>query len=110
MHGTLKNCCHCGTDYSGGADDRVCASCRKPRTHQKLPSKGLTFRQNQIVDLVIEAKLNKEIAFELHLTEGTVKEYMNRIFHKLGVRSRVELAVWGCRRSLVVAEEVTPVL
>ena len=39
--------------------------------------------------------LNKEIAYELHLTEGTVKEYLNRIFRKLDVSNRTELAVWA---------------
>lgn len=42
-----------------------------------------------------QAKLNKEIAYELHLTEGTVKEYLNRIFRKLEVTNRTALAVWA---------------
>lgn len=68
----------------------VCAECRKPKT-----TRVLSFREGQIVDLVRQAKANKEIAFELHLSEGTVKEYLNRIFHKLDVKSRTELAVWA---------------
>jgi DNA-binding NarL/FixJ family response regulator len=44
---------------------------------------------------VSQAKLNKEIAHELHLTEGTVKEYLNRIFKKLEVSNRTALAVWA---------------
>jgi DNA-binding NarL/FixJ family response regulator len=59
-----------------------------------LPRK-LTFREKQIVDLVIQAKLNKEIAYELHLSEGTIKEYLHKVFRKLGVKSRTELAVWA---------------
>jgi DNA-binding NarL/FixJ family response regulator len=47
------------------------------------------------VDLVRQAKQNKEIAYRLHLSEGTVKEYLNRIFRKLGVSNRTELAVWA---------------
>jgi DNA-binding NarL/FixJ family response regulator len=45
------------------------------------------------VELVAEARSNREIARELGLTHGTVKEYMVRIFRKLGVRNRVELAL-----------------
>ena len=45
--------------------------------------------------MVSKAKLNKEIAYELHLTEGTVKEYLNRIFQKLGTTNRTELALWA---------------
>jgi two-component system nitrate/nitrite response regulator NarL len=48
-----------------------------------------------VVTLVSQAKLNKEIAHELHLTEGTIKEYLNRIFRKLGMSNRTELAVWA---------------
>jgi DNA-binding NarL/FixJ family response regulator len=47
------------------------------------------------VDLVRQAKPNKEIAYQLHLSEGTVKEYLNRIFRKLDVSNRTELAVWA---------------
>jgi DNA-binding NarL/FixJ family response regulator len=43
----------------------------------------------------------------LHLTEGTVKEYLNRIFRKMGATNRTELAVWAvtvdCGVPLVIA-------
>ena len=58
-------------------------------------SPTLSFREKQVVELVAQAKLNKEIAHELHLTEGTIKEYLNRIFRKLGKTNRTELAVWA---------------
>lgn len=41
--------------------------------------------------------LNKEIAFELHLTEGTIKEYLNRIYRKVGAINRTELAVMAIK-------------
>jgi two-component system, NarL family, nitrate/nitrite response regulator NarL len=55
----------------------------------------LSFREKQVVDLVSQSKLNKEIAHELHLAEGTVKEYLHRIFRKLGTKNRTELAVFA---------------
>jgi DNA-binding NarL/FixJ family response regulator len=58
-------------------------------------SKELTFREHQIVDLVAQGKTNKEVAFHLLLTEGTIKEYLNRIFKKAGVSNRTELAIWS---------------
>ena len=60
-----------------------------------MASRNLSFREKQIVDLVRQAKANKEIAYELHLSEGTVKEYLNRIFRKVEVKSRTQLAVWA---------------
>lgn len=60
----------------------------------------MTFREGQVVQLVAAGKLNKEIAFELHLTEGTVKEYVHRIFLKTGSSNRTELAVKYLNKSL----------
>jgi len=58
-------------------------------------SPKLSFREKQVVDLVSQGKLNKQIAHELHLTEGTIKEYLHRIFRKLGTTNRTELARWA---------------
>jgi DNA-binding NarL/FixJ family response regulator len=74
--------------------ERICMSCRAPRGGKRLNS-TLSFREKQVVRLVAKAKLNKEIALELHLTEGTIKEYLNRIFRKLALTNRTELAVWA---------------
>lgn len=62
-----------------------------------MTAEVLSTRERQIVELLVAGKLNKEIAHELDLTEGTIKEYMNRMFHKLTFRNRVELAVWYVR-------------
>ena len=67
-----------------------------PRQEIKRPfNRTLSLREKQVVDLICKAKLNKEIAYELHLTCGTVKEYLNRIFRKVGATNRTELAVWA---------------
>ncbi len=50
--------------------------------------------------MVAEGKLNKVIEFELHLTEGTIKEYLVKIFRKTGVSNRTELAIWVWRQSV----------
>jgi DNA-binding NarL/FixJ family response regulator len=92
----LKSCCRCGGEFRADSNERVCPNCRQP---QQVPSKTmnrhLTLREKQIVGLVSQAKLNKEIAYQLHLSEGTIKEYLNRIFRKLELRNRTELAVWS---------------
>lgn len=93
-----KTCYRCG-DQISTATGRVCSSCRKPRMRLRTEpvSRRLSFREKQIAELVSHAKLNKEIAFELRLTEGTIKEYLNRIFRKLEIKNRTELAVWALR-------------
>ena len=55
----------------------------------------LTLREREIVGLIRFGKLNKEIAHELSLSEGTVKEYLHRIFRKVDVKNRTELAIWA---------------
>ena len=55
----------------------------------------LTPREEQVVALVAEGLSNRDIARELSLSEHTVKEYLFRIFEKLGVSSRVELVLYA---------------
>lgn len=95
---TPRSCFRCGKEFLANQAERLCSDCRKPRVRTADASKTLAFREKQIVELVQQAKLNKEIAFELHLTEGTIKEYLNRIFRKLGVSNRTELAIWAFRQ------------
>jgi DNA-binding NarL/FixJ family response regulator len=60
---------------------------------QKLVA--LTQRQGQIVSLVAQGLKNKEIAFSLGITEGTVKVYLYKLFHKLGMNDRLDMALYG---------------
>jgi two-component system nitrate/nitrite response regulator NarL len=56
---------------------------------------SLTPREREIVTLLRQGMRNKQIAGEMSITEGTVKIYLFRLFHKLGVRNRFELARCG---------------
>lgn len=57
------------------------------------PLGGLAPREKLIAQLVSRGLRNKEIAHELGMTEGTVKIYLHRIYEKLGIENRVELAM-----------------
>jgi len=50
----------------------------------------VTPRQKEIWRFLSRGLSNKEIARELDLTEGTVKQHISALFRKLGIRSRVE--------------------
>jgi DNA-binding NarL/FixJ family response regulator len=91
----LRNCFRCGKEFRSESGKRVCPSCAAPKNVKKPLNPKLSLRERQVVNLICKAKLNKEIAYELHLTEGTVKEYLNRIFRKVGTANRTELAVWA---------------
>ena len=64
----------------------------------------MTKREADVVRLAVEGLSNREIARELGLTEHTVKNYLFRIFDKLGVSNRVEL-VLSCLRQEEAARE-----
>lgn len=51
----------------------------------------LTPRENEVFALVIRGKLNKQIAFELHASERTIKAHRHNVMQKLQVRSVAEL-------------------
>jgi DNA-binding NarL/FixJ family response regulator len=53
----------------------------------------LNVRELMVARLVAKGQTNRQIGQRLHLSEHTVKNYLYRVFEKVGVRSRVELAV-----------------
>jgi two-component system, NarL family, nitrate/nitrite response regulator NarL len=53
----------------------------------------LTSREAEIANLISRGLRNKEIARELHLSEGTVKMHLHRIYEKLRLRGRMQLAL-----------------
>ena len=67
----------------------------------------MTKREADVVRLAIEGLSNREIARELGLTEHTVKNYLFRIFDKLGVSNRVELVLSCLRQEEAAREEAT---
>jgi DNA-binding CsgD family transcriptional regulator len=54
--------------------------------------RGLTVSERRIVDLVAAGRSNPEVAAELFMSRRTVEDHLSKIYRKLGVRSRTELA------------------
>lgn len=63
---------------------------------------SLTPQQFRVATLLVQGLLNKQIAYELHVTEATIKAHVTEIFRKLGVHSRTQAALLFSRL------EVTP--
>jgi DNA-binding NarL/FixJ family response regulator len=61
----------------------------------------LTRRERQLVSLLAQGLKNKEIAYAMTLGEGTVKVYLTRLFKKVGVDDRFELALFALNNFLV---------
>lgn len=66
--------------------DRPAAELSQPRT---LNEAKLSARQKEVLDLLAAGKSNKQIAWALGISEGTVKVHVNAAFRALGVHNRV---------------------
>ena len=61
----------------------------------------LTPREEEVLQLLVEGLSNREIGARLHLTEGTVKNYVSAIIAKLQANDRTHAVVTALRRGLV---------
>ena len=64
------------------------------------PAATLTRREHQVALAVLEGASNREIAQKLGVGEQTVKNHLSAIFDKLGVSSRLELALYAVHHRL----------
>jgi len=60
----------------------------------------LTRREQDVLRLISQGRSNKQIARELHITEGTVKGHVSIILAKLGVSDRTQAALFAVRHGL----------
>ena len=59
------------------------------------PAPKITAAEQRVLSLVCKAKTNKEIAAVLGISPATVKRHLEKILSKLGLRNRVEVAIYG---------------
>ena len=65
------------------------------------PEQGLTTRELEILQLIVEGKSNKEIAAQLNLSANTVAVHRANIMDELGIHKTAELVVYAIRNGLV---------
>jgi DNA-binding NarL/FixJ family response regulator len=71
-------------------------------------SELLTPREREIVRHVALGLRNFEVAKKLFISEQTVKTHLNNVFQKVGVRDRVELALYAARAGIIGIHERPP--
>lgn len=76
----------------------IIARMRPLQTVKARGMASLTRREEDVVRLVTEGLRNEEISQKLAITEHTVRNYLCRIFEKLGLSSRVELVLYALSR------------
>ena len=66
----------------------------KPKSEFDYAAHGISDKEREIMELVATGLSNKEIAGELFLSEGTVRNYISILLEKLELRDRTQLAVY----------------
>jgi DNA-binding NarL/FixJ family response regulator len=61
----------------------------------------LTARERQVLELILTARSNREIAAELGIEERTVKAYVGRLMRKTGADNRIKLSMFALSLSLL---------
>lgn len=79
---------------SAALTEVLATAIRKPASRQQADINNLTNREYEILTLIAKGMSNKVIARELGISDGTVKVHVKHLLKKLGLRSRVEAAVW----------------
>jgi len=64
------------------------------------PDAGLTPREREVLGLLARGATNREIARELYLSEGTVKNHVSNILSRLGLRDRTQAALYAREHGL----------
>lgn len=74
-----------------------------PALQEESPGEkwGLTRREMQMVAAIVEGSSNRDIAEKFGVREDTVKHHLTSIFSKLGVTTRLELALFALEHKLV---------
>ena len=65
-------------------------------------SVSFTGREQQVLNLLLDGRSNREIALSLKIEERTVKSYVTRLMRKMGVRNRTALSMRAQGRSTEV--------
>ena len=74
---------------------------------RSLADVTLTPREREIIRLVALGLRNAEVATKLFISDETVKTHLNNIFRKLGLRDRVELALYAVRVGIIGVQAAT---
>lgn len=70
-------------------------------SQEPSPASTLTPRERQVIAAIVDGASNKDIGRQFGLSEQTVKNHLSRVFDKLGVSTRLELALYAVHHQLL---------
>ena len=78
---------------------------RVSRRAPAVTNPRLTLREQQVLELLLEARSTQEIASQLGIERGTVKGHVGRLMRKTGSENRVKLSMSALKHSLLPQQE-----
>ena len=97
MHNAFKTILEGGTYIPQALSDCSAENCLYGRNNAKT----LTNRQSQVLDLIAQGKSNKQIAYEMGVSEATVKLHINALLRSLKVTNRTQAVVTAQKMGLI---------
>jgi DNA-binding NarL/FixJ family response regulator len=79
-----------------------------PRAMVQSSSLHLSARELQVLELILLARTNREIAAQLGVEERTIKAHVGKLLKKTGAENRIDLSVRAINRSLVPTSRLDP--
>jgi len=101
---TIRSVFKEGVSIPPTIEHKLLKGIRKPDFLRGTEKIHLTKREVRVLKLVASGKTNKEIANKLFLSEKTVKNHLNHIYRKLGVKNRAQAVVEGLKRDYISEE------
>lgn len=98
IRGTVEGKTHVDPAVAGKLFTQVAQTPAGPETTIAVE---LSERERDVLSLLARGLTNTDIARQLHLSEGTVRNYVSAVFAKLGVSDRTQAAVIALRHGLV---------
>jgi DNA-binding NarL/FixJ family response regulator len=89
----IRQACDGGAPLSQDIARLLIQSFQEPMKAEKKPMPGLTPRESQILELLAQGMVPKEVGEELHISYETVRDYLKSVYLKLHVRSRTEAVI-----------------
>ena len=92
---------HAGVgQFDPAATARVLAALSPSTVDSTVAGLPLTARETDVLRMIARGATNREIATDLHLGEGTVKNHISRILTRLGLRDRTQAAIYAREHGL----------
>ena len=98
---TIRSVSREGVSIPPSIEQKLLKGIRQPDFLSGVQGINLTNKEVRILKLVASGSTNKEIATRLFISEKTVKNHLNHIYRKLGVKNRAQAVVEGLKRDYI---------